>query len=44
VYILLFVDDLLISCENEEVIVGIKNKLSEWFRIKYIGKVNNILA
>ena len=32
VYILLFVDDLLICCENEEFIVEIKNKLSERFR------------
>jgi len=29
VYILLFVSDLLICCENEEVIAEIKNKLSE---------------
>jgi len=41
---LLFVDDLLICCENEEVIVEIKNKLSERFRIKDMGKVKNYIC
>ena len=40
VYILLFVDDLLICCGNEEVIVEIKNKLSKRFRIKDMGRVS----
>jgi Reverse transcriptase (RNA-dependent DNA polymerase). len=43
VYILLFVDDLLICCENEEVSAEIKNKLSEGFKIKDIGKVKNYI-
>ena len=44
VYILLFVDDLLTCCENEEFIVEIKNKLSERFRIKDMVKVKNYIG
>ena len=43
-YILLFVDDLLICCENEEVIAEIKNKLSGRFKMKDIGQVKNYIS
>ncbi|CAG4974137.1 unnamed protein product [Colias eurytheme] len=44
VYILLFVDDLLICCENEKVIADIKIKLSEKFKMKDIGIVKNYIG
>lgn len=44
VYILLFVDDLLRCCENEEVIADIKIKLSEKFKMKDSGIVKNYIC
>ncbi|CAH2088680.1 unnamed protein product [Euphydryas editha] len=44
VYILLFVDDLLICCKNEQVIAEIKNKLSNKFKMKDIGKVKTYIG
>lgn len=44
VYILLFVDDLLICCENEGVIADIKTKLSKKFKMKDMGKAKNYIG
>lgn len=44
VYILLFVDDLLICCQDQSVIDDIKNKLSDKFKMKNLGKVKNYIG
>ena len=44
IYIILYVDDLLICCRNEEKIKYIKNLLSNKFRMKDMGKVKTYLG
>lgn len=44
VYILLFVDDLLICCRDYKIIDDIKSKLSDRFKMKDLGKVKNYIG
>ncbi|KAF2888063.1 hypothetical protein ILUMI_18110 [Ignelater luminosus] len=44
IYILLFVDDLLICSKDRQAIVHIKNSLFKKFKMKDIGKVKNYIG
>lgn len=44
IYILIFVDDLLICCKDESKIKEIKNKLMERFAMKDLGKVKSYIG
>lgn len=44
VYVILYVDDLLICCKSQKSIEMIKRKLSEKFCMKDMGKVKNYLG
>lgn len=44
VYILLFVDDVLICCSNKNIIDDIKIVLCDKFRMKDLGKVKNYIG
>lgn len=44
VYVVLFVDDLLICCKSQKTIEMIKGKFSERFCMKDMGKVKNYLG
>ena len=41
-YILVFVDDLLISCKNENEMIKIKNSLMRKFIMKDLGQIKGI--
>lgn len=44
IYVLLFVDDMLICCKNQQKINNIKQKLSERFIMKDLGKVKTYIG
>ena len=44
IYVLVFVDDLLICCKNLKCIHFLKEKLSQRFNIKDLGKVKNYIG
>jgi hypothetical protein len=44
IYIILFVDDLLICCKNENLIVDVKYKLCKKFKIKDMDVVKNYIG
>lgn len=44
IYILLFVDDMLICCKNIKKVKDVKQILSNRFNMKDIGKVNNYIG
>lgn len=44
IYILVYVDDILICCKNKQVINEVKEKLSNKFSIKDLGKVENYIG
>lgn len=43
-YILLFVDDMLICCKDKRIIEEIKEKLSDRFKMKDMGKVSKYIG
>ena len=44
IYVLLFVDDLLICCKNKKLIDEIKVKLKERFKMKDIGRIGKYIG
>ncbi|XP_067123573.1 LOW QUALITY PROTEIN: zinc finger protein 271-like, partial [Centruroides vittatus] len=44
IYILLFVDNLLVCCKDNQIIVDIKNNISNKFRMKDLGRVKNYIG
>jgi len=44
VYVLLFVDDLLICYKDKQAVIDIKINFSEKFKMKDVGKVKNYIG
>lgn len=44
IYILVFVDDILICGKNKQEIINVKNKLSSKFKMKDMGKIKNYIG
>jgi len=44
IYLIIFVDDLLICGKNERKLIGIKDKLSNKFKMKDLGEVRTYLG
>ena len=44
IYILLYIDNILICCRNKQKIDDVKIKLSKRFNMKYMGKVKNYIG
>jgi len=44
IYLLLYVDDMLIACKNRSAINKLKKDLSFEFEMKYLGEIKKVLG
>lgn len=44
IYLLLYVDDMLVACKDKKHIKALKDQLSSRFEMKYLGAARKILG